>query len=389
MSLEAFVRASGAVMGVARDSFGFGVGAGPDLAPMSGPSPPLVATVTGSGLAASAASGESSALAGLDSALGVQDLAVSSSLQSMQAAAGAGLEQMEAVIGGALGDILGLAAATTSPAGQQALVGALTNRLEQTRLAMTHGNAHACTCAASSAQLAAAYGGLGSSTVGSVASMGATSSMGTMMPLAAMSTMPMMAAGQMAANQGALSGNGASSQTGTQQQLPNSDGQRPTHASATTHPGSRQKPMPVNSVQYHRNGFRGGKAAVEGYIRQALNEMGITNHKARQNWMRGLLVGIFRESGYHPGAANGWDSNACGAPRADGFPAGSSRGLMQTIPSTFAAHHQPGTSRNIYNPIANIAAGMNYLMSHHHVARDGSNLHSVPQFNPNDAPQGY
>jgi hypothetical protein len=385
MSLEAFVRASGAVMGVARDSFGFGAGAGPDLAPMSGPSPPLGAAVTGSGLAVSAISDKSSALAGLHSALSAQDLAVGSHLQSMQAAAESGLEQMESVIGGALGDVLGLAPATTSPAGQQALVSALANRLAQTRQTMTHGNAHACTCAASSSQVAAAYSGLASSPVGSAASMGAASPLGAMSAMGAMSTMPMMAAGQMAANQCMSSGNG----TGTQQQLPNSDGVNPTHASATTHPGARQRSIPVGSVQYHRGGFNHGKPAVEQYIRQTLNEMGITNHKARQNWMRGLLVGIFRESGYHPGSANGSDSNAVGAPRADGFPAGSSRGLMQTIPSTFAAHHQPGTSRNIYNPIANIAAGMNYLMHRYHIARDGSNLHTVPQFNPNDAPQGY
>jgi SLT domain-containing protein len=33
---------------------------------------------------------------------------------------------------------------------------------------------------------------------------------------------------------------------------------------------------------------------------------------------------------------------------------------MQTIGSTFAAYHWPGTSNNIYNPLANIAAALNY-----------------------------
>jgi len=36
------------------------------------------------------------------------------------------------------------------------------------------------------------------------------------------------------------------------------------------------------------------------------------------------------------------------------------RGIMQVIPSTFAAFHVPGTSSNIFDPLANIAAGINY-----------------------------
>jgi SLT domain-containing protein len=37
-----------------------------------------------------------------------------------------------------------------------------------------------------------------------------------------------------------------------------------------------------------------------------------------------------------------------------------SRGLMQTIMTTFRAYHWPGTSWDIYNPLANIAAAINY-----------------------------
>ncbi len=36
------------------------------------------------------------------------------------------------------------------------------------------------------------------------------------------------------------------------------------------------------------------------------------------------------------------------------------RGIMQVIPSTFAAFHVPGTSNNIFDLLANIAAGINY-----------------------------
>jgi cell wall-associated NlpC family hydrolase len=229
MTLEGFVQAVGTAIGASRDLFGGGVGAGAGLAPMSGPLPSFAGAFSGSGLAASASSDASNAFAAQVSALGVQDLATNSGLQSMQAAAGAGLEQMEAVIGGALGDITGLAAATTTPAGQQALVSALTRRLEQTWQTLTNGNTSACTCAASSAQVAAGYNGLGTPFGG----LGTTASMGTMVPLTAMSTMPMMAAGQMAANQSALSG--PSMQSSMQQPVSNSNGQSATHVTNTAH----------------------------------------------------------------------------------------------------------------------------------------------------------
>jgi SLT domain-containing protein len=39
------------------------------------------------------------------------------------------------------------------------------------------------------------------------------------------------------------------------------------------------------------------------------------------------------------------------------------RGIMQTIMATFQAYHQPGTSSNIFDPVANIAASINYIKS--------------------------
>jgi hypothetical protein len=60
------------------------------------------------------------------------------------------------------------------------------------------------------------------------------------------------------------------------------------------------------------------------------------------------------ESGGNPNAINLTDSNA-----QHGDP---SRGLMQTIGGTFSSFHVPGTSNNIYNPLANIAAALNYAI---------------------------
>jgi SLT domain-containing protein len=65
-----------------------------------------------------------------------------------------------------------------------------------------------------------------------------------------------------------------------------------------------------------------------------------------------ILYQMQTESGGNPNAINLTDINA---QRGD-----PSRGLMQTIGSTFAAYHVPGTSNNIYDPLANIAAAINY-----------------------------
>jgi Transglycosylase SLT domain len=65
-----------------------------------------------------------------------------------------------------------------------------------------------------------------------------------------------------------------------------------------------------------------------------------------------VLYQISTESGGSPNAQNNSDSNA-----AAGDP---SRGLLQTIGSTFSAYHIPGTSNNIFDPLANVAAAINY-----------------------------
>jgi SLT domain-containing protein len=97
-----------------------------------------------------------------------------------------------------------------------------------------------------------------------------------------------------------------------------------------------------------------------------------------------------RESGHNATVVNLGDSNAHGAQMSDGAPANSSRGPAQCIPGTFAAYHQPGTSTSIYEPVANIAASMNYVMDRHGVSPDGSNLAArVAQADPNAAGAGY
>jgi hypothetical protein len=113
-----------------------------------------------------------------------------------------------------------------------------------------------------------------------------------------------------------------------------------------------------------------GSADLAGWIAAALAITGTPD-----TWAGPLSVLIGRESGGNPNAINLTDSNA-----AAGHP---SQGLMQTIPGTFNAYHQAGTSFNINDPVANIAAGINYIK-----ARYGS-IFSVQQANPNLPPKGY
>jgi hypothetical protein len=66
----------------------------------------------------------------------------------------------------------------------------------------------------------------------------------------------------------------------------------------------------------------------------------------------GIYRNIMRESSGDPQAINLTDSNA-----AAGHP---SKGLLQVIDPTFQAYHVPGTSMDIYDPVANITAACNY-----------------------------
>ncbi|MGW2178802.1 transglycosylase SLT domain-containing protein [Streptomyces sp. NPDC001732] len=88
---------------------------------------------------------------------------------------------------------------------------------------------------------------------------------------------------------------------------------------------------------------------LDGWIREALDVM--RAHGIPGSY-EGLHRNIMRESTGNPNAVNGWDINA-----QNGTP---SCGLLQVIQPTFNAYHVPGTSSNIYDPVANITAAANY-----------------------------
>lgn len=113
-------------------------------------------------------------------------------------------------------------------------------------------------------------------------------------------------------------------------------------------------------------GGNGGAGVQQwrGLVVQALRMLG-----QPESWTDTVLRRMNQESGGNPNAINNWDSNA-----AMGQP---SQGLMQTIPSTFAAYAGPFAGRPITDPLANIYAGLNYA------------LHRYGSLSALDRPGGY
>ena len=138
------------------------------------------------------------------------------------------------------------------------------------------------------------------------------------------------------------------------------------------------------------NHHHGQPGSIDEAIDAALDALGITDPQARENWREGYEVLIHRESSDRPDAINNGDSNATGPLMQDGGFQGSSRGLTQVTPSTFHSFHVPGTSDDIFDPVANIAASMRYVMHTHHVSPSGADLTSkVAQANASSAGGGY
>lgn len=145
--------------------------------------------------------------------------------------------------------------------------------------------------------------------------------------------------------------------------------------------------IPVAAVRYDKN-------FAPGHVRQrvatALDRMGIHDPQARRNWLRGYETLIARESGERASAVASEPAMAAGPTQSDNHGLGYARGLTQTIPATFVGFHQPGTSTNIYDPVANICASMNYVMHRYGVSPDGSNLTAlVQQADTRRPPKGY
>jgi len=146
---------------------------------------------------------------------------------------------------------------------------------------------------------------------------------------------------------------------------------------------------------------------VASWIAAACKARGINNPTSVAAWTKGYQTAIARESSGDANACNRNDSNNTTPSGYNqvhdyghGYPGGNlngaltnyqcSRGVAQCIPQTFAAYHCPGTSSQIYDPVANIAASMGYVRTQYGVSTDGHDLASkVQQFDPNRSPRGY
>lgn len=142
----------------------------------------------------------------------------------------------------------------------------------------------------------------------------------------------------------------------------------------------------VSQVTYGK--YSGGGDLV-GWITAAAGAIGVAAGDVA-NWVKGYQTIAERESSGDPNAVNTTDSNAVGATAPDGHPAQCSRGVVQCIPQTFASNHAANTSTDIYDPVANIASSMNYVIGTYGVSKSGSDLASkVQQADPNRPPKGY
>lgn len=93
------------------------------------------------------------------------------------------------------------------------------------------------------------------------------------------------------------------------------------------------------------------KGGLDGWIAEALRICDLP-----QDLAPSVKKVIMAESGGNPKAVNNWDANALrGTP---------SQGLMQTIPSTFKKFVHPSLAgRPITDPVANITAGVRYMVA--------------------------
>ena len=195
MSLEAFVRAAGGVMGRAREGFGSGAAVACDcpLAPV-----PPGQTPAGEGAAAEAYQRAGARLSADSQRLAQQDIAGDTQLAAAVAQSLTGRRRMDAVISAAIGDVEAMGLSTGTPQGKAALIAAIERRLLDTKATVGEGATDAGTHAAASEATAAGYRGIGTDP--------RAATMGAQMPMSAMPIsggMPMGGMGAMPASMGA------------------------------------------------------------------------------------------------------------------------------------------------------------------------------------------
>jgi hypothetical protein len=117
----------------------------------------------------------------------------------------------------------------------------------------------------------------------------------------------------------------------------------------------------------HLRTAMGTSGDVDSWVAEAITRTG-----APDSWAPDLKAIAEHESSFNPTAANLSGAN----------PGGTPMGLMQMLPSTFAAHAQPGHT-NILDPVDNLSAAIDYIRG-----RYGS-PHATPGLQALDRGQHY
>lgn len=146
------------------------------------------------------------------------------------------------------------------------------------------------------------------------------------------------------ASSGSTGGNTGSSDTGSG----DTSGTGGTTTPPTTNPDGTVIPAIAPDAPGTSSGYAAHSPSFWApLIEQAKTLVGVNYDTAA---IEGLMTS---ESGGDPNVCNNYDSNA-----QNGTP---SCGLMQVIQPTFDANHVPGTSTNLFDPLANIAAALQYI----------------------------
>ncbi len=114
------------------------------------------------------------------------------------------------------------------------------------------------------------------------------------------------------------------------------------------------KPKPSEEETFTYRGGVDATGAIPEQERTDLVRRGlqIAGFEASEENIAHVKQLIFNESTWRPNEINLWDENA-----KNGTP---SKGLIQTIDSTFAAYRDPRCANDVYDPLANIVAGLRY-----------------------------
>ncbi|ASL18344.1 transglycosylase SLT domain-containing protein [Mycobacterium intracellulare] len=140
-------------------------------------------------------------------------------------------------------------------------------------------------------------------------------------------------------------------------------------AAAHHHRGSGAKAALADLKRARSGAGAASPAQLAADIDKACDANGIPDDKkTRAKWHALYRFLIEKESGNNPDAIQGVkDVNWSGATASDGAPENAARGYCQLTPGTFKSFHVAGTSDNIFDRVANVAASQRYIIEHYGV----------------------